>query len=187
MHIDQLLRSIDEQMSQQAKLTATLSVPESWSQGRTLFGGLSAALTFHGMKHAISHELKLRSLNTSFVGPIEVNTPFEIDIEVLRKGKNVTQILGKITQKNKNMLTAIASFGIARESKVDIKNSQQHCMPLPTKANFLPQIPKVTPKYMAQFQLAKTQGGWPFTGSKRSDVQGWMRFDHPLNHLLTLT
>ena len=178
MHIDQLLHSIDEQMSD-TQLTAKLSVPESWSQGRTLFGGLSAALTYHAMKNAITKEQLLRSLNTSFIGPIQLGEEFEISIEVLRRGKNVTQILGRIIQAGQTALSSLACFGTARQSKITVNNNLQHCMPPPKNASFLPQIPKVTPQYLAQFHLAKTKGSWPFTGNKEATVQGWMRFATP--------
>jgi acyl-CoA thioesterase II len=178
MHIDNLFDTIKEQFKNGQSL-ATLSIPSSWAQGRTIYGGLSAALAYQAMKQSVTSDKQLRSLNTSFIGPINVNQEFEIAIEVLRQGKNVTQVLAKLIQNEKSALVAQASFGTDRESKIKVANQLFHDMPVPLKPSFLPRIPKVTPKFLSHFQLAKTKGGLPFTGRKDSDVHGWMRFEQP--------
>lgn len=40
------------------------------------------------------------------------------------------------------------------------------------KADFTPAIPKLTPSFIAYFDIAKTLGGWPFTGSKQGALHG---------------
>lgn len=178
MHIDKLFDSIKVQLKND-KNVARLSVSSSWAQGRTVYGGLSASLVYQAMKQVVSQDKRLRSLNTSFIGPIDVNQEFEIVVEVLRQGKNVTQVIGKIIQDEKSALVSQACFGNDRESKIKVSNQNKHDMPVPLKPSFLPRIPKVTPKFLSHFQMAKTKGGLPFTGKKESDLQGWMRFDKP--------
>jgi hypothetical protein len=61
----------------------------------------------------------------------------------------------------------------------------------PTKAKFIPQIPKVTPKFLRHFDLAIDAGGIPFTRKKDSIYHGFMRFKQPpasINdaHIITL-
>ncbi|MGS2720656.1 acyl-CoA thioesterase [Paraglaciecola aestuariivivens] len=175
MHIDALLDSV-KQASNTDHSAIQLAVPNMWTQGRTLYGGISAALVFQAMQNLVDENTILRSLSTNFVGPIEANTPFEISTEVLREGKNVTQITARLLQNDKVAILSLACFGVDRESKIHQPNTLQHQLDYPSKANFLPQIPKVTPKFLAQFDLAKSKGGWPFTGQKSSNIQGWMRF-----------
>lgn len=175
MHIDTLLNSVKQQAKTNIQ-DITLSVSSSWEQGRTLYGGISASLVYQAMREAVNSEKVMRSLSTNFVGPIEADSEFSITVEVLREGKNVTQVVGRLLQNNKVAVMSQASFGIARESKVHISNTLQHKMDYPQKPNFMPHIPKVTPNFLGNFDLAKTKGGWPFTGKKDSDLHGWMRF-----------
>ena len=175
MHIDQLFSQVQQQISS-AQLHASLSAPVNWAQGRTLYGGISASLVYCGMRQLVAPEKVLRALNTSFIGPIEPDVPFRIELTILREGKNTSQLEGKIIQHGQVCLAALASFGLERKSAVKVANSRQHNMPAPKKANFLPMIPKVTPKFMGHFELAKEHGSFPFTGSKSSDLGGWMRF-----------
>jgi acyl-CoA thioesterase len=173
MHIDSLLNLVKQQTKED---TISLTVSNSWAQGRTLYGGISASLAYQAMRQAIEPNKVLRSLSTNFIGPIEADKHFTIKTEILREGKNVTQVMGRIIQNDKVSLMAQASFGIARESKVHVTNQLQHQMDYPQKPNFMPPIPKVTPKFLSHFDLAKTKGGWPFTGNKGSILHGWMRF-----------
>jgi acyl-CoA thioesterase II len=175
MHIDTLLNSVKQQAKTNIQ-DITLSVSSRWEQGRTLYGGISASLVYQAMREAVNSDKVLRSLSTNFVGPIEADSEFSITVEVLREGKNVTQVVGRLLQNNKVAVMSQASFGIARESKVHISNTLQHKMDYPKKPNFMPHIPKVTPNFLGNFDLAKTKGGWPFTGKKDSDLHGWMRF-----------
>jgi acyl-CoA thioesterase II len=175
MHIDTLLNSV----KQQAKLNINnikLTVSSSWEQGRTLYGGISASLVYQAMCEAVDSEKVMRSLSTNFIGPIKADTDFSINVEVLREGKNVTQVVGRVLQDNKVALMSQASFGIPRQSKVNVSDPLQHKMDYPQKSNFMPQIPQVTPKFLRHFDLSKNEGGWPFTGKKESKIHGWMRF-----------
>lgn len=178
MHVDTLLNAVKQQ-AHTADNDIKLTVNNKWAQGRTLFGGISAALAYQAMREVVGSDKVLRSLSTSFVGPIEPNTEFSISTEILREGKNVTQVTARLMQNSKLALLSQASFGIERQSKIHVTNQDQHQMDYPKKPNFMPAIPKVTPKFLNHFDLAKTKGGWPFTGKKDSDVHGWMRFKQP--------
>jgi acyl-CoA thioesterase II len=190
MHIDTLLKSVKQQAKSNFK-DISLSVSSSWEQGRTLYGGISASIVYQAMREAVNSEKAMRSLSTNFIGPIQANSEFTISVEVLREGKNVTQVVARIVQDNKVALMSQASFGIARHSKINVSNPEHHKMDYPQKPTFTPNIPKVTPKFLGNFDLAKTKGGWPFTGKKESDLHGWMRFKEQPNdfsdaHLIAL-
>lgn len=190
MHIDTLLNSVKQQVKSSSS-DIRLSVSSSWEQGRTLYGGISASLVYQAMRESVNSQKIIRSLSTSFIGPIEANKEFSISVEILREGKNVVQVLGRLIQNNQIALMSQASFGVARQSKILVSNSLQHAMDCPNKPKGMPNIPKVTPKFTRHFDLAKTKGGWPFTGKKESDLHGWMRFkEQPSNfsdaHLIAL-
>ena len=56
-----------------------ISVPKDWSQGRTVFGGLSAAMLYSAAREYIEEDRPLRSMTTNFVGPLLFDTPFQIN------------------------------------------------------------------------------------------------------------
>jgi acyl-CoA thioesterase II len=175
MHIDTLLNSVKQQTKTQDG-SILLSVASSWTQGRTLYGGISASLVYQAMREAVDNNKIMRSLSTNFIGPVESDSEFSISVEVLREGTNVTQVVGRLIQDNKVAVMSQSSFGIDRQSKVHVSNEIQHTMDYPQKPNSMPQISKVTPKFLEHFELEKTKGGWPFTDKKESDIHGWMRF-----------
>ncbi|AWL12078.1 Acyl-CoA hydrolase [Saliniradius amylolyticus] len=173
MHIDELLAQVNDDQD------LSVTVPKSWAQGRTVFGGLSAGLLYQAMKQRVAKDRVLRSLTTNFVGPLLTEQPFTIEVEVLREGKNASQATARAIQDGKVSVVSQACFGVARDSKVKVENQTTHQMEKPRKANFLPQIPKVTPKFFQHMQLAIEEGGIPFTGKKNANYRGWMRFKKP--------
>jgi acyl-CoA thioesterase len=153
-----------------------ISIPKQWSQGRTAFGGLSAAMLYSAAKEYIAEDRPLRSMTTNFVGPLLFDVPFHINIEIVREGKNVSQVLARAIQDGKNCVLTQLCFAKARQSKTAVKNNDQHNMAIPNKAKFIPNIPKVTPNFFRYYELSIDGGGLPFTGTKSSHYYGWMRF-----------
>lgn len=174
MHIDDLFETVNNQIIEKP-YQATLTVPNSWAQGRTLYGGITASLVYRAMRQIVSSEKQLRSLNTSFIGPIEPDIPLVIKVELLREGKNTAQLQGTILQNEKTCLMSLACFGQDRVSKVTIDKQLTHNMIMPTKGDFIPYIPKIVPRFLRHVELAKVIGAVPFIGNKTSDIHGWMR------------
>lgn len=87
-----------------------LIVPDDWMQGRTVYGGLVAAMVLKSMRTHVPEERKVRSLLFSFVGPLGAE-PFHIQTKVLRSGKSVTTIESKVIQNDTICSTAVGSFG----------------------------------------------------------------------------
>ncbi len=183
MHIDELLGA--------AKHDVSLVVPGSWGQGRTAFGGLTAALANHAMTAELGDERDMRVQTVQFVGPLLTDEAFDIVVTHLRDGKNVTQMQCQLIQNGQVAVQAMAAFGNDRVSKVAVRPAPQTLQSAPEKANWIPQIPKVTPKFHRHIDLRIEQGGMPFTGKKNAAYRGWMRFtDAPAKmtdaHLIAL-
>ncbi|AEE22351.1 TesB family acyl-CoA thioesterase [Glaciecola sp. 4H-3-7+YE-5] len=179
MHIDDLIDATNLYINSDKHDRAQLSIPKEWAQGRTAYGGLTGALVYSAMRQKVGNDRVLRSFTCNFVGPVVTETDFDIEVEVLREGKNVTQVIGKAIQNEKVCVMVQAAFGVSRESKIEVLNTDRHTMRAPTKADFLPQIPKITPKFLRHIDLARQAGGLPFTGSKESKIDGWMRYTKP--------
>lgn len=160
----------------QVSAGATLSVPDSWSQGRTVFGGLTAAILNRAMTSELSPDKRMRVQTTQFIGPLLVDAPFSVQVEHLRDGKNVTQLQANIVQDGDIVAQGLAAFGGDRESKVRVQAEARTDLSVPKKPNWIPQIPKVTPKFFRHIEIHIEQGGMPFTGKKTSHYRGAMRF-----------
>lgn len=66
----------------QAAQHNTLTIDSGWGQGRTTFGGLSAALLLHKIQPQLSDDDVLRSLSVNFCGPLMTETECELSIAV---------------------------------------------------------------------------------------------------------
>ncbi len=92
MTVDELLNI--PQLSQTSENTWKvdgLVIPKTWGQGRTAFGGISAGMLYTAVKQQVTDNRVLRSFTTNFVGPLSLESPFSIEVTLLRTGKNVSQ------------------------------------------------------------------------------------------------
>lgn len=156
------------------------TISKSWTQGRTVFGGLSTAILYQACQSHLEEKYYLRSITTNFVGPLMADTPFTIQVEEIRSGKNVSQYQARAIQDNKIAVVCQMCFAVDRSSKIKVEPTLNHNMPLPQKASFIPHIPKITPKFLKHFDLNIQEGGIPYTGKKTSKYHGWMRYKKPI-------
>ncbi|MEJ2762886.1 thioesterase family protein [Photobacterium sp. MCCC 1A19761] len=154
----------------------TMALPQSWGQGRTVFGGVSAALLYTAMKSKIRDGRPLRSLTTNFVGPLLLDTPFSFEVEVLREGKNATQVTARIIQDGMVAVIQQGCFGNERFSNIEVPNHETHDIDLPAKCQGLPFIEGVTPNFLTNIDLSIAKGAMPYSGVNISQLYGWMRF-----------
>lgn len=193
MHIDKLLEQTTPlQSSGDNQWIMTHSgLPDTWGQGRTAFGGITAGFLHYALSQVVDKDRSLRAFHTNFVGPVSFDTPFELVVEKLRSGRNMSQYLAKLMQNGAVCVCVQACFGVSRESKIVVDKLPTHSMTLPKKAKFIPQIPKVTPRFFRHYDLAIEQGQIPFSWSKHSHYHGWMRFKEGVSnfdytHLISL-
>lgn len=86
-----------------------LAIPEDWHQGRTAYGGLSAALALEAARRVGGDGLPpLRSALVSFVGPLFGLV--EARARVLRSGRNATWLSAEILRDGEVGLTASFVF-----------------------------------------------------------------------------
>lgn len=174
MTIETIFNAFDEKQD-----VYKLTIPDHWSQGRTVFGGLSAGLAYQAAENLITDNRELRAFHCNFVGPLNVEEEIEVSAEVLRTGKNVTQILAKVTQGGQVGVMVQICFGVARTSKLDFKSHPEHEMPIPKKAKFIPQVPKLVPKFIRHFDLAIEVGSFGVGSTRDPEMHGWCRLTKP--------
>lgn len=160
-----------------------LDVPEGWGQGRATFGGLIGALLYQAMRVNVASDRLARSINVSFIGPITPG-PVSIEVTTLRSGSAVTQIEARMKQAEQIQCLAIASFGIDRESSLEIPASKAPEAEKPLeKAIEMPYISGLTPEFIQQVKLRWSKGGVPFSNNAENCTEGYMQFQQQTEQL----
>jgi acyl-CoA thioesterase len=93
---------------------ARLTHAADWMQGRTLYGGASALVAYTMATRAFSGLPPLRAGQIAFVAP--VGEDIALSAEIIRQGRNVTQIRSEIHADGKLALTAFWLFGEGRDA-----------------------------------------------------------------------
>lgn len=156
--------------------TTELVVPSTWGQGRAVFGGVVAALAFEAMRAKVEPGRPVRSLATTFVGPLEPEVPASFEAELLREGKAVSQVFCRVVQKGQTVALVQGSFGGSRQSVVQMQAEPAPEMKAPEDCFELPFIQGVTPEFTRHLAMRWSIGGLPFSNSRERDMGGWVRF-----------
>lgn len=160
----------------------TIELPEGWGQGRALFGGFTAAIAWQAAHYGATEDQSLRAFTVSFVGPVAPG-PVTIIRRVLREGKSVTQLAVELIQQQEVVLTALASYGRDRDSKVQVEALAAPVIPGFHEGPGMPDLEQVpsalkqfVPEFTQHFDYRVNVGGLPFSGQKNREFGGWMRF-----------
>src|SRR3546814_7909268 len=92
-----------------------VDVPADWQQGRTLFGGLQAALAVRAMRGLVPASTPLRTLQATFISPVP-GGPLRIVARVLRSGKSATHVEADLYDGGQIACRTLGIFGLPRES-----------------------------------------------------------------------
>lgn len=153
--------------------------PASWGQGRTLFGGLQAALLVAAMREKVGTDIPLRSLQTVFVGPVPPGM-VRIATRVLRQGKSAIQVQAQTESADGIGCLAIAVFGRARASQLVLAPSWPGADAPPEQGKPNRYIENVTPEFIRYAEQRFVRGGYPFSGAREARTQTWVRYpDEP--------
>jgi acyl-CoA thioesterase len=99
----------------------TAVIPENWMQGRTAYGGLSAALAFEGARRAGPDLPPLRSAQVSFVGPLAGLVT--VSARMLRRGRNAAWVAAEVRGEHGMGLAATFVFMGPIESELTLDDS----------------------------------------------------------------
>ena len=162
-----------ELMAEAAGGTATIT--PDWMQGRTTYGGLSAALCYAVAREKRPEGMVLRSAQIGFVGPAA--GPVTLSAEVLRQGKSACYVSADVRGEKGIATRSLFIFGSARESR--------------TQFNHLPKPPEVSgpeetpsffsvrsdkrPGFTSNFNMRLAAGAPPMSGASEADMTLWMR------------
>lgn len=171
---------------------STFNVSDDWTQGRSVYGGVIAALAHESMHSLVTADRPLRALQIALAAP---NAPgiIAFENEIIREGKSVTTLLSRVSPGGATTGLVTGIYGAPRKSSLSFE-------PLPSKAeNSADQFSDLiapegmAPNFFEHFQYRYSSGGVPYSGSQERSFTAYVRFlpnevdCFNLSHLLALT
>ena len=172
-NLDSILRSLQESDNN------TTIFDESWSQGRSAFGGISAAFAVTAMRKLVSPNQPMRSLMVSFIAPVPPGI-VKVEAEIIRQGKNVTQLEASVLCGGNVCLRAMAAFGHSRETFNVRSVENLKLAPRGSGVKFEDHA-KQTPGFLQFFDGEWVNEGLPFAGKLSRELTMWVRHNTDLN------
>jgi len=149
----------------------SLEAPPSWSQGRTLYGGMTAALAWAAASKTFRDLPPLRSVQAAFIGP--ASGRLTLEPQILRQGKSATTV-GVDVRGEAGLAARLTFFcGAARSSKVAHERVTAPAAPAPGD---LPAVLKAGqgPTFAGNYDIRHVSGGLPYQGGEPEFVM-WAR------------
>lgn len=134
---------------------------ESWLQGRSLFGGLQAAMAVDAMQTLQAEMPPLRTLQATLCAPVSGPT-VQVCARILRAGKNTLHCAADFKDGDTLLATFVGIFGQSRESA--LTETPAVLSPASDSGNAFPFIPGLTPAFIQHFDAELLAGAFPFTG-----------------------
>jgi len=150
---------------QQTDNGITLNVPNDLLQGRSVFGGLQAAIAVAAMRRFIA--TPLRTLQVTFIAPVPQGA-VSAQAKVLRQGKNASHVEARVMVGDEVACVAIGVFGNARETVISAL-PQQQVVPAQATIEF-PYFEGLTPAFMRHFKATVLQGDLPYSGKPLTEL-----------------
>lgn len=167
-----------------------IEAPELWAQGRTLFGGMTAALAHGALTRAFGDLGPLRSAQFSFIGPASGALRFRP--EMLRRGKSST-VVG-VDCHNEDGLAARSTFffGAPRESAVAHDYMPRLDVPPPDACEPFARGSKPPTGFIARYERRIAAGSRILNPGNKPEFAVWARLadgegGDPLAALLAAT
>ena len=149
-------------------------VPENWAQGRTAYGGFSAAMLLDAARRGQGDLPPLRSALINFTAPVS-GQPV-VGTELLRQGRNVTTINARARDGQAVTAQGTFSFGAAQDSHVSAGcPAPEAGRPEDTEPFLPPHVPRPPARFFENFDVRLIAGHRPFVGADRGHTRVWAR------------
>lgn len=165
-----LAQLIDGMTGDPGRLTARLT--PSWMQGRTAFGGITAALALAAARRSLPDLPALRSMQVAFLRPILEEVTFEVTL--IRAGRTASFV--QVDCLSDAALGARISFvfGADRPSQIVHDYAPVPDMPAPEDCERLVRKSRA-PNFFGNFDAAMIDGDPLISGSDRPELIVWSR------------
>jgi len=150
----------------------TATVPDSWLQGRSVYGGLQAALAVRAMRGHAPDEFALRVLQTTFVAPVPPGR-VRVESRLLRAGKSAAHVEARLLLGAETAALAVGVFGAKRASRIAVA-PERPSVDAPGAFDFR-YVPDVSPMFTQHFAIRWLKGGLPFTATNTAEAFAELR------------
>ncbi len=146
-----------------------------WMQGRTAYGGLSAALTLDAALRDHPGDAPLRTAQVSFIGPVGGET--QTATRLLRQSKSSRFVAADLTSEAGYGTAATFSFMSARQSHIDFARTPPPIAAPPSALRSLPEHP-ARPAFTRKFDMRPASGSGDGFGhaADDADIITWVRW-----------
>lgn len=150
----------------------TVVVPPTWQQGRTTFGGFSAALALEAARQVGGDQLPpLRSALISFVAPL--SGEIGVTARLLRTGRNAHWLAAEIDNGGSIGLTASFVFMRAGAASLTLKGCPAPADLIPVDQALPFAAPRLSPEFVRHhFEM---RFALPPSPDRQPEVCGWVR------------
>ncbi len=150
----------------------TTHVSDDWLQGRSTFGGLSAALCLQTALQAFPDLLPLRSAQVTFIGPAAGK--IDLHAKILRQGRNVTYVEVNMNSERGLATKCVFCFGLHRDSI--IQRDTFEAPPAQSPEEYSSLFPEGRgPVFTQHLEQRLVSGEMPVSNSGTADNVAWVR------------
>mgnify|MGYP001118931741 CR=1 FL=1 len=151
--------------------------PEGWSQGRSVFGGVTAAMAVAlGSKLAEGREL--RTVSIHLVRPTLAGE-VQGEVALIRAGRNVSFIEVRLLQKEVECARATLVFVVPNPEALHIPAPLRVPTTSPDTLPAMPRNSALIPEFVQHVEMRWLSGYPPFSGAEDGDFTGYCRFVGP--------
>ena len=152
---------------------AVAHVPEDWLQGRTAYGGLSAALALAAARRDTPDLPPLRTAQMAFIGPAAGELSFRT--QTLRAGRSMTFVGVDAIGEAGPCTRSLFGFGAPRISEIDYDDVPMPDVPRPEELPAWDFRERGGPAFLQHYELRGAAGALPFSGAQEARFLLWVR------------
>ncbi|WP_339768574.1 thioesterase family protein [uncultured Pseudosulfitobacter sp.] len=146
-------------------------IPETWMQGRTAFGGITAALALEAARQTLPDLPRLRAAQLTYLRPITEQVRF--DVTLVRAGRTSSFVKVDCYSEGALGVVAMFTFGGARDSK---HTHDFHPVPvIPARADSVAMTRGRATGFWNNFDMLLAQGDGLISGSDQPEFTIWTR------------
>ena len=169
------LQAVIDEIERQGDALTLVASP-AWSQGRTLYGGMTAALCHEAARVLVAPEARLRSAQFAFIGP--ASGSLRLIPTIARQGRSSSVVTVDMLADDALAAKATFLFGTSRASAIAFDLDRSPNVPLPDDCPPLFPEGHSPVSFANNFDVRLAAGSFIFSG----DAPGftlWVRFRDP--------
>lgn len=149
-----------------------IEAPEGWTQGRTLYGGMTAALCAEALTRQHAELPPLRSAQFAFMGP--ATGTLRLTPQLLRQGSSSAVAAVDCHAQDSLVARAIFTHGLRRESEVSHDLTPVPEVPGPDDCEPF-RMGDAGPGFFQNFEMRLAAGARPFSQDGPPQFMAWVR------------